>query len=166
MQRFSLRFSTPTAVSLIFACQHSPWFSELALCMPPLHMPHHAMLCSSICIPAFVFQLCFSSVFQHLCVSICVPTFVFQLCFSTVFQHLCTSICVPSSVIQLLCSSSISSSVYHHLCSSTCACSITNRLPSMKTLTICVISAIAISPTSKNNTNNHKNHMNNNYDLC
>jgi hypothetical protein len=28
--------------------------------------------------------------------------------------------------------------MFQHLCSSTCACSITNRLPSMTTLTICV----------------------------
>jgi hypothetical protein len=48
-----MRFSTPTTVSLsfilssAFACYHSPRFSELTLCMPPLRMPLHAMLCSS-----------------------------------------------------------------------------------------------------------------------
>jgi hypothetical protein len=101
-----------------------------------------------------VCQLCFSTVFQHLCVSalcfiICVP--------ASMFQHLCSSICVLASVFQHLCFRvSVSSSVFQHLsasvfqllCSSiSCACSINNRLPSMTTLTICVISAIAIFPT-------------------
>ena len=53
MQRFSMPFSAPTTVSFsfllssAFACYHSPWFSELTLCMPLLCMPHHATLCSS-----------------------------------------------------------------------------------------------------------------------
>jgi hypothetical protein len=46
-----------------------------------------------------------------------------------VLQHLCLcfSNCVPASAI-----------VFQLLCSNTCACSITNRLSSMTTLTICV----------------------------
>jgi hypothetical protein len=105
------------------------------------------LLCSSICDSASVFQLCFStvfqlfvssSVFQHLCSIICVS--------ASVFQHLCFSFCVPASVIELLCSSFVSALcfifVFQLLCSSiSCACSITNRFPSMTTLTICVISA-------------------------
>jgi hypothetical protein len=125
-------------------------------------MPPHATLCSSICvsasvIPAFVFQhlrlsicvqhLCFSiyvsaSVIQHSCSSICVirvPASVFQY---SAFQH-CVSALVSSFVIQHLClcfSNCVPASaiVFQLLCSNTCACSITNRLSSMTTLTICV----------------------------
>jgi hypothetical protein len=136
--------------------------SSICVCVPEFVFQH---LCSSICVSA--------SVFQHLCSSICdcvsafcVPAFV--------FQHLCSSICVPASVIvfQHLCTSiCVSAFVFQHLCSSTCVLasmfqhllcvfhnqpiaiydnldrSITNRLPSMTTLTVCVISAIAIFPT-------------------
>jgi len=123
-----LLFSTPTVVSL------------------------SSTLCSSVCVLAFVFQQSCSSsrvpavVFQQSCSSIRVPASV-----SFVFQHLCFlcySICVirvPASVFfvfQQSCSSSrVSASVivFQLLCSSiSCACSITNRLPSMTTLTICV----------------------------
>jgi hypothetical protein len=116
-------------------------------------MPHHATLCSSICVirvPASVFQHSCSStcvfsirvpasvsfVFQHLCSSIRVP--------ASVFQHSCSSICVPAFVFQHLCFSTLR---FQHLCSSicvsalylicssiSCACSITNRLPSMTIL--------------------------------
>ena len=45
--QLQLQFPFISFFLLLFACQHSPWFSELALCMPPLRMPHHATLCSS-----------------------------------------------------------------------------------------------------------------------
>jgi hypothetical protein len=78
-------------------------------------MPHHAMMCSSICVSA--------SVLQHLCFSIYVS--------ASVFQHLCFSICLLASMFQ-------------HLCSSTCVCSISNRLPSMTILDpVFVISCVA-----------------------
>jgi hypothetical protein len=81
-------------------------------------------------------QLCFSIhvpavVFQHSCSSSRVPASVIQptSVFALVLQHLCScfSNCVPASAI-----------VFQLLCSNTCACSITNRLSSMTTLTICV----------------------------
>jgi hypothetical protein len=93
--------------------------------------------CFSIRVPAVVFQhlrfiICDSAVvFQHLCSSSRVPASVIQptSVFALVLQHLCScfSNCVPTSVI-----------VFQLLCSNTCACSITNRLSSMTTLTICV----------------------------
>jgi hypothetical protein len=92
--------------------------------------------CSSSRVPAFVFQhlrlsICDSAlVFQHLRFGICDSAFVFQhLCFTFVLQHLCScfSNFVPASAI-----------VFRLLCSNTCACSITNRLSLMTTLTICV----------------------------
>jgi hypothetical protein len=108
-------------------------------------------LCFSIHVPAVVFQhLRLSSrvpavVFQHLRFIICDSAVVFQdscsssrvpasviqptSVFALVLQHLCScfSNCVPASAI-----------VFQLLCSNTCACSITNRLSSMTTLTICV----------------------------
>ena len=39
-----LQFPFLSYFLLLFTCQHSPWFSELPLCMPPLCMPPHAML--------------------------------------------------------------------------------------------------------------------------
>jgi hypothetical protein len=126
-------------------------------------MPPHATLCSSsrvpACscssvscsssrVPAVVFQQSCSSsrvpafVFQHLRLSICDSALVFQhlrfgICDSAfVFQHLRFSICDSASV---LCFSNCDSAiVFQLLCSNTCACSITNRLSSMTTLTICV----------------------------
>ena len=93
--------------------------------------------CFSIRVPAVVFQhlrfiICDSAVvFQHSCSSSRVPASVIQptSVFALVLQHLCScfSNCVPASAI-----------VFQLLCSNTCACSITNRLSSMTTLTICV----------------------------
>jgi hypothetical protein len=101
--------------------------------------------CSSSRVPAVVFQLrvpavvfqlsCSSFVFQQSCSSICdsanicVRTCVAASVYSFVLQHLCScfSNCVPASAI-----------VFQLLCSNTCACSITNRLSSMTTLSICV----------------------------
>jgi hypothetical protein len=90
-----------------------------------------------ICDSAVVFQhlrfiICDSAVvFQHSCSSSRVPASVIQptSVFALVLQHLCScfSNCVPASAI-----------VFQLLCSNTCACSITNRLSSMTTLTICV----------------------------
>jgi hypothetical protein len=78
--------------------------------------------CSSSRVPAFVFQQSCFSIRVRICVAASV-VFVFVL------QHLCScfSNCVPASAI-----------VFQLLCSNTCACSITNRLSSMTTLTICV----------------------------
>jgi hypothetical protein len=213
-----LLFLTPTAVSFFvysfFCFSHAsvlPDFLNWLFTLPPLRMPPHVTLCSSICVSASVFQQSCSStscsssrvsafvsssrvpavVFQHLrvsafvfqqsCFSIYVSAVVFQhlrfiiihkLCFSihvpavvfqhlrfiicdsaVVFQHSCSSSRVPSSVIQPtsvfalvlqhLCSCfsncvPASAIVFQLLCSNTCACSITNRLSSMTTLTICV----------------------------
>jgi hypothetical protein len=47
VSQLQLQFPFLSFFLLLFACQHSPWFSKLALCMPPLRMPHHATLCSS-----------------------------------------------------------------------------------------------------------------------
>jgi hypothetical protein len=84
-------------------------------------------LCSSICVPAVVFQhLCFSSV-SALCSS-SVTALCFSFCSSSV-SALCSSICVPASVFQHLCSSSVSAlcfiicvpaSVFQQLCFSIC----------------------------------------------
>jgi hypothetical protein len=127
-------------------------------------------LCFCICDPAFVFQ--------HSCSSICVLASMFQhllcvlhnqpiaindnldhlrqlLCSSSVFQHLCTSICVPALVFQHLCFSIfVSASVFQHLL---CvlhkqSIALNDNLDHLRhlcsTLTICVIAAIAIFPTS------------------
>ena len=47
VSELQLQFLFSFILSSAFACCHSPWFSELTLCMPPLRMPHHATLCSS-----------------------------------------------------------------------------------------------------------------------
>jgi hypothetical protein len=206
-----LLFLTPTAVSFFvysfFCFSHAnvlPDFLNWLFTLPPLRMPPHVTLCSSLCVsasvvlqscsstrvpavvfqhlrlssrvPAVVFQhlrfiICDSAVvFQHSCSSSRVSAFVFQqlcfsiyvfssLCFSIsfVFQQLCFSIRVPAVsvhsviqptsvfalVLQHLCSCfsncvPASAIVFQLLCSNTCACSITNRLSSMTTLTICV----------------------------
>jgi hypothetical protein len=121
-----------SAVTALCFSISSSYVSALCFCIcDSASVFHH--LCSNTCVPAFVFQhLCSSicvsaSVFHHLCFSICVSAFV--------FQHLCFSFCVSASVFQLLCSII------------SCACSITNRLPSMKTVIVCDISAISIFPT-------------------
>jgi hypothetical protein len=92
---------------------------------------------SSSRVPAVVFQhLC-----SHLCCSICVRIGVAASVFALVLQRLCF-ICVAASVFHLCCSVCVSASVFLHLFS------IHNRLPSMTTLIICVISVVAIFPTS------------------
>jgi hypothetical protein len=93
--------------------------------------------CFSIYVSSSVIQqLCFSIhvpavMFQHSCSNSRVPASVIQptSVFALVLQHLCSCFrnCVPASTI-----------VFQLLCSNTCACSITNRLSSMTTLTICV----------------------------
>jgi hypothetical protein len=212
-----LLFLTPTAVSFFvysfFCFSHAsvlPDFLNWLFTLPPLRMPPHVTLCSSLCVSAsVVLQSCSSTrvpavVFQHLRLSSRVPAVVFQhlrfiicdsavvfqhscssrfqhlqscfsiyvsssviqqLCFSILFQQSCFSICVqqlcfvfqqscfsisviqPTSVfalvLQHLCSCfsncvPASAIVFQLLCSNTCACSITNRLSSMTTLTICV----------------------------
>jgi hypothetical protein len=98
--------------------------------------------CVSANVTALCFS-CYSTVFQHvcftvfqlLCSSICVPASVFHLCFSFCVQHLCSSICVSASVLFSLCSAlcfscystvfqlfqhCVSASVFQHLCSSIC----------------------------------------------
>jgi hypothetical protein len=114
--------------------------------------------CSSIRVPAFVIAFVLQHLCSHLCCSICVRicvaasvfAFVLQhLVFALVLQHLCShwccSVCVrigvAASVFHLCCSVCVSASVFLHLFS------IHNRLPSMTTLIICVISVVAIFPT-------------------
>jgi hypothetical protein len=109
-----------------------------------------SLLCCSICV-CFQ-QSCFSIrgptvVFQHLrfnmfhfCVAASVFASVLQRCFSTVFQRLCLHLCCSSS--HLCCGSlHLYCSVFQHLFFKN------NRLPSMTTLIICVISVVAIFPT-------------------
>ena len=125
MQRFSIRFWTPTTVffsfilSSAFACCHSPWFSELTLCMPPLCMPHHATLCSSCLNCQSNFRL---KVFLLFLTPTAVSFFFYSffcfcmLAFSLIFWtgsllcllytcHLMQR-CVPAVVFQQSCSSS------------------------------------------------------------
>ena len=154
MQRFSMRFSTPTTVSLsfilssAFACYHSPWFSELTLCMPPLRMPHHATLCSSClnCQSNFrlkIFLLFLTPtvvsffVYSFFCFSHASVSLIFwtgsllcllytchlmQRCVPTVvFQQSCSSICDPAFVFQHLRLSICDSAlVFQHLWFSSC----------------------------------------------
>jgi hypothetical protein len=87
-------------------------------------------ICVSFCVPAL---------FQH-CVSASVFAFVLQQ-FAFVLQHLCSHLCCSVCVSHLCCSVCVSASVFLHLFS------IHNRLPSMTTLIICVIFAVAIFPT-------------------
>jgi hypothetical protein len=114
--------------------------------------------CSSSRVPAVVFQhLCF----QQSCSSSRVPALVFQhSCSSSRVQQSCSSIRVPAFVFQQSCSSiRVPAVVFQHLCSSirVCICVAAvvfafvlqhlfsiNRLPSMKTLIICVI--LLLSP--------------------
>jgi hypothetical protein len=144
-----LLFLTPTAVSFFvysfFCFSHASVLPDFLNWLFTSASSTHAtscnavfqQSCSSIRVPAVVFQQsCFNiyvsaSVIQHLCFSIYVSAFV--------IQHLCFSIYVSVSVIQQLCFSNYDSAiVFQILCSNTCACSITNRLSSMTTLTICV----------------------------
>jgi hypothetical protein len=149
-----LLFLTPTAVSFFvysfFCFSHAsvlPDFLNWLFTLPPLRMPPHVTLCSSLCVSAsVVLQSCSSTrvpavVFQHLRLSSRVPAVVFQhlrfiICDSAVvFQHSCSSsrvsafvfqqscfsIYVSSSVIQQLCFSIyVSSSVIQQLCCSIC----------------------------------------------
>jgi hypothetical protein len=114
----------------------------------------------SICDSAFVFQyLRFTFVlqhlFSHLCCSSCVcfqqscfSNYVFSICDSAfVFQYLRFTFVLQLLFSHLCCSSShlccgslhLYCSVFQHL--------FFNRLPSMTTLIICVISVVAIFPT-------------------
>jgi hypothetical protein len=122
-----LLFLTPTAVSLFvysfFCFSRASILLDFLNCLftlPPLRMPPHVTLCSSIvfqhrfsiCDPAFVFQhlrfsICDSAfVFQHLRFSICDSAFVFQhlrfsICDSAfVFQHF--SFYVPVSLVRVV----------------------------------------------------------------
>jgi hypothetical protein len=116
-----LLFLTPTAVSFFvysFFCFSRasilPDFLNWLFTLPPLRMPPHVTLCSSICVSASVIlHLCFSiyvsaSVIQHLCFSIYVS--------ASVIQHLCFSIYVSASVIQHLCFITLASMFQYLLC--------------------------------------------------
>ena len=172
MQRFSMRFSTPTTVSLsfilssAFACYHSPWFSELTLCMPPLRIPHHATLCSSCLNCQSNFRL---KVFLLFLTPTAVSFFVYSFfCFShssvlpdflnwlftlpplRMPPHvtLCSSICVSASVVLQSCSSTRVPAVVfqhlwlsQHLCSHLC-CSVCVRI---LCCSICVLFCVAAS---------------------
>jgi hypothetical protein len=125
-----LLFLTPTAVSFFvysfFCFSHAsvlPDFLNWLFTLPPLRMPPHVTLCSSLCVSAsVVLQSCSSTrvpavVFQHLRLSSRVPAVVFQhlrfiICDSAVvFQHSCSSI-----VFQHSCSSShVPAVVFQHL---------------------------------------------------
>jgi hypothetical protein len=113
-----LLFLTPTAVSLFvysfFCFSRASILLDFLNCLftlPPLRMPPHVTLCSSICVSASVIlHLCFSiyvsaSVIQHLCFSIYVLASVIQhLCFSITFQ-LCDSAFVfhvPVSLVRVV----------------------------------------------------------------
>jgi hypothetical protein len=108
-----LLFLTPTAVSFFvysFFCFSRasilPDFLNWLFTLPPLRMPPHVTLCSSICVSA---SSCVSaSVIQHLCFSIYVS--------ASVIQHLCFSIYVSVSVIQQLCFSTLASMFQYLLC--------------------------------------------------
>jgi hypothetical protein len=118
-----LLFLTPTAVSFFvysfFCFSHAsvlPDFLNWLFTLPPLRMPPHATLCSSIC--SSIQHLCFSlyvsvSVIQHSCFSIYVS--------ASVIQQSCSSIHVPAVVFQHSCSSShVSAFVFQQSCSSIC----------------------------------------------
>jgi hypothetical protein len=98
-----LLFLTPTAVSFFvysfFCFSHSsvlPDFLNWLFTLPPLRMPPHVTLCSSLCVStSVVLQSCSSTrvpavVFQHLRLNIHVPAVMFQhLRFSaSTFHHL------------------------------------------------------------------------------
>jgi hypothetical protein len=130
-----LLFLTPTVVSFFvysfFCFSHAsvlPDFVNWLFTLPPLRMPPHVTLCSSICVSAsVVLQSCSSTrvpavVFQHLRLSSRVPAVVFQhlrfiICDSAVvFQHSCSSSRVSAFTSQQSCSSSrVSASTFHHL---------------------------------------------------
>jgi hypothetical protein len=114
-----LLFLTPTAVSLFvysfFCFSRASILLDFLNCLftlPPLRMPPHVMLCSTICVSAsVVLQSCSSTrvsavVFQHSCSSIRVPAVVFQhlrlsICDSAfVFQHF--SFYVPVSLVRVV----------------------------------------------------------------
>jgi hypothetical protein len=136
-----LLFLTPTAVSFFvysfFCFSHAsvlPDFLNWLFTLPPLRMPPHVTLCSSLCVSAsVVLQSCSSTrvpavVFQHLRLSSRVPAVVFQhlrfiICDSAVvvFQHLRFIICDSAVVFQHSCSSSrVSAFVFQQSCSSIC----------------------------------------------
>jgi hypothetical protein len=130
-----LLFLTPTAVSFFvysfFCFSHAsvlPDFLNWLFTLPPLRMPPHVTLCSSICVSAsVVLQSCSSTrvpavVFQQSCFSIYVSSSVIQqLCFSihvpaVVFQHSRLSSRVPAVVFQhLRFSSRVPAVVFQHL---------------------------------------------------
>jgi hypothetical protein len=83
-------------------------------------------ICVSFCVPAL---------FSHLCCSICVRICVAASVFAFVLQHLCSHLCC--SICVRICVAASCSHLF----------SINNRLPSMTTLIICVISVVAIFPT-------------------
>jgi hypothetical protein len=140
-----LLFLTPTAVSFFvysfFCFSHAsvlPDFLNWLFTLPPLRMPPHVTLCSSICVSAsVVLQSCSSTrvpavVFQHLRLSSRVPAVVFQhlrfiICDSAVvFQHSCSSSQCSSSIVfqhsAAVCFSIhvIQQHLCSHLCSSIC----------------------------------------------
>jgi hypothetical protein len=100
-----LLFLTPTAVSFFvysfffFSCASIlPDFLNWLFTLPPLRMPPHVTLCSSISVSA--------SVILHLCFSIYISAYVIlHLCFSicdsaVVFQHF--SFYVPVSLVRFV----------------------------------------------------------------
>ena len=101
--------------------------------MPPLRMPHPALL--KACIFISNDPVLFHHSFQH-CVSAhrCVSAYVSTLCFSissSSVSALCFCICDLAFVFPHLCSNILCSNI-------SCACSITNRFPSLTTLIVCV----------------------------
>jgi hypothetical protein len=135
-----LLFLTPTAVSFFFysffcfsRASILPDFLNWLFTLPPLRMPPHATLCSSICVSASVIQhLCFSlyvsvSVIQHSCFSIYVSASVIQQSCSSihvpavVFQHSCSSSRVSAFMFQQSCFSiHVPAVVFQHPCSGIC----------------------------------------------
>jgi hypothetical protein len=126
-----LLFLTPTAVSFFvysFFCFSRasvlPDLLNWLFTLPPLRMPPHVTLCSSICVSAsVVLHSCSSTrvpavVFQHLRLSSRVPAVVFQhlrfiICDSAVvFQHSCSSSRVSASTFQQSCFSIVRFSIH------------------------------------------------------
>jgi hypothetical protein len=113
-----------------------------------------AFVIQHLCFSTYVSLLCCSNCF-HLCCSSCVcfqqscfSNYVFSICDSAfVFQYLRFTFVLQQLFSHLCCSSShlccgslhLYCSVFQHL--------FFNRLPSMTTLIICVISVVAIFPT-------------------
>jgi hypothetical protein len=115
-------------VLLLLRANILPDFLNWLFTLPPLRMPPHVTLCSSLCVPtSVVLQSCSSTrvpavVFQHLRFSSRVPAVVFQhLRFisrvpAVVFQHLRLSSRVPAVVFQHLCFiSRVPAVVFQHL---------------------------------------------------